>query len=92
MGREWSARCLPLSGQALTHAKSTLRREFALLQRDTLLENRARLTGAEARNLEQGVPSTSLVRRVLCEVAYELSCRRKEELERGVRQRWGKVL
>ncbi len=80
-GREWSARFLPLLDQALTDAKSTIRREFDLSPRGTLLDDRARLTRAEARALKQGVPSTSLVRRVLCDVANELSCRRKEELE-----------
>ena len=68
-GREWSARFLPLLDQALTDAKSILRLEFDLLPRGTLLEDRARLKGAEARALTQGVPSTSVVRRVLCDVA-----------------------
>jgi hypothetical protein len=80
-GREWSPRFLPLLDQALTDAKSTLRREFDLSPRGTLLDDRARLALADARALQQGVPSTSLVRRVLCDVANELSCRRKKELE-----------
>ena len=58
-GREWPARFLPVLDQALADEESTLRREFDLLPRGTLLEDRTRLTGAEARALEQGAPSTS---------------------------------
>ncbi len=72
---------LALVGPGFNVRKINPRREFDLLPRGTLLDDRARLTRAEARALKQGVPSTSLVRRVLCDVAYELSCRRKEELE-----------
>ncbi len=79
-GREWSARFLPLLDQALTYAKSRLRRELDLLPRGSLSEDSARLYGAEARALKQGVPSTSLVRRVLWDVAHALACRRKAEL------------
>ncbi len=65
---------------ALVAAKLRVQQELDLLPRGSLSEDSARLHDAEARALKQGVPSTSLVRGVLWDVAHALACRRKAEL------------
>jgi hypothetical protein len=85
-GREFHLRYWSLMDKALADAKSRVRLDLGLgslgASPDSLLADRAALKEAEARALKQGVPSTSLARRVLWDVAHERAGRCKAELER----------
>ncbi len=72
---------LRLQDQALLDAKLQIQHDYDLMSRDTLLDDRARLVAAETRARREGFPSTSLVMRVLCDVAHALAGRLKAELD-----------